>query len=46
MLDILNAIDGYMYYPILIIVMALAGLFFTFRTKFVQLRLLGEGFGS
>ena len=43
MLDFLNLIDGYMYYPILIIVMAAAGLFFTFRTKFVQLRLLGEG---
>ena len=43
MLDILNAIDGYMYYPVLIIVMAIAGLFFTFRTRFVQLRLLVEG---
>ena len=43
MLDFLNLIDGYMYYPILIIVMAVAGLFFTFRTRFVQLRLLAEG---
>jgi len=43
MLDFLNAVDGYLYYPILIIIMAVAGLFFTFRTKFVQLRLLGEG---
>ena len=30
-----------MYYPILIIVLAAAGLFFSFRTKFVQLRLFG-----
>ena len=43
MLDILNAIDGYMYYPVLIVVMAIAGIFFTFRTRFVQLRLLVEG---
>ncbi len=34
-------IDDVMYYPILIIVLAAAGLFFTFRTKFVQLRLFG-----
>lgn len=42
LLKILTAIDDVMYYPILIIVMAAAGLFFTFRTRFVQLRLLPE----
>lgn len=36
-----GAVDEVMYYPILIIVPALAGLFFSFRTKFVQLRLFG-----
>ena len=41
-LDALNAIDGILYYPVLIIILTAAGLFFTFRTKFVQLRLLGE----
>ena len=42
MLDILTKIDDVMYYPILIIVMGVAGLYFTFRTRFVQLRLLKE----
>ena len=42
MLKILTTIDDIMYYPVLIIVMAAAGLYFTFRTRFVQLRLLGE----
>ena len=36
-----QSIDDVMYYPILIIVLAAAGLFFTFRTKAVQLRLFG-----
>lgn len=45
MLDIvtiLTQIDDIMYYPILIIVMAMAGLYFTFKTKGVQIRLFGE----
>ena len=42
MLNILTRIDDIMYYPILIIVMAVAGLYFTFRTGFVQLRLFPE----
>ena len=45
MLDIftiLNQIDSIMYYPILIIVMALAGLYFTIKTRGVQIRLFGE----
>ena len=36
-----NSVDDVMYYPILIVVLAAAGLFFTFRTRFVQLRLFG-----
>ncbi len=36
-----NSVDDVMYYPILIIVLAVAGLYFTFRTRFVQLRLFG-----
>ncbi len=39
--NFLNGIDDVMYYPILIIVLTAAGLFFTFRTRFVQIRLLG-----
>lgn len=41
-LDILTKIDDVMYYPILIIVMGVAGLYFTFRTRFVQIRLFKE----
>lgn len=37
-----EAIDTYMYYPVLIIILALGGLYFTFRTQFVQIRLFGE----
>ena len=40
--DVLNRIDDVMYYPVLIIVLAAAGLYFSFRTRFVQLRLFGE----
>ncbi len=39
--NFLNTVDDIMYYPVLIIVLAVAGLYFTFRTRFVQLRLLG-----
>ena len=46
MLDILTylllLIDDFMYFPVLIIVMMLSGLYFTFRTKGVQIRLLPE----
>lgn len=37
-----NSVDGFMYYPLLIIVLAAAGLFFSFRTRFAQVRLFGE----
>ena len=39
---ILGTIDDVMYYPILIIVMAAAGLYFTFKTRGVQIRLFKE----
>jgi AGCS family alanine or glycine:cation symporter len=39
---ILDKIDSVMYYPILIIVMTIAGLYFTIRTKGVQVRLFPE----
>ena len=45
MLDIvfiLNTIDDFMYFPLLIIVMAAAGLYFTARTRGVQIRMLFE----
>ena len=41
-IKLLNQIDGVMYYPVLIIILAAAGLYFSFRTRFVQLRLLRE----
>jgi len=40
--ETLSKIDDVMYYPILIIVMTIAGIYFTIRTKGVQLRLFGE----
>ncbi len=40
--DFLSGVDDVMYYPILIIVLSLAGLYFTFRTRGVQIRLFGE----
>lgn len=41
-LNILNQLDSILYYPILIIVLTLAGIYFSIRTRFVQIRLLGE----
>ena len=41
-LNVLNSIDSVMYYPILIIVMAVAGCYFTVLTKGVQIRLFKE----
>ena len=40
--DFLNKIDDVMYYPVLIIVLAAAGLYFSFRTRFAQIRLFGD----
>lgn len=39
---ILTEIDNVMYFPILIIVMAIAGLYFTIQTKGVQIRLFRD----
>ena len=39
---ILNQIDNILYYPILIIVLVIGGLYFTIRTKGVQIRLFHE----
>lgn len=36
--EILGMLDSYMYYPILIVILALGGLYFSFRTRFVQIR--------
>lgn len=36
-----ESIDTFMYFPVLVIVLAAAGLFFTIRTRAVQLRLFG-----
>lgn len=35
---LLNYLDDVLYYPILIIVLLVAGIFFSFKTKFVQIR--------
>jgi len=40
--EFLDKIDSVMYYPILIIVMSLAGLYFTALTRGVQIRLFPE----
>ena len=40
-----NSVDGFMYYPVLIIVLAAAGLF-SFRTRFAQVRLSGRPLDS
>ncbi|MBQ3401905.1 MAG: alanine:cation symporter family protein [Synergistaceae bacterium] len=41
-LNFLDALDSFLYYPVLIVVLIAAGLYFSFRTKFVQLRLCVE----
>ena len=41
-MDLLNKTDDVMYYPVLIIILASAGLYFSFRTGFVQLRMFKE----
>lgn len=42
--NVIGTINGYLYYPILIILLLAAGLFFTIKTKFVQISQLGETF--
>jgi AGCS family alanine or glycine:cation symporter len=41
-LDFLNKTDDFLYFPVLIIIMTIAGLYFSFRTGFVQIRLFKE----
>lgn len=42
MLEFLDYLDGILYYPILVIVLVAAGLYFTFRTGLVQFRMFAE----
>lgn len=41
-INFLNAVDDFLYYPVLIIVLTAAGVYFSFRTKFAQIRLAFE----
>ncbi|WP_347490837.1 alanine/glycine:cation symporter family protein [Ruminococcus sp. FC2018] len=41
-MSLLNKIDDFMYYPVLIVVLGAAGLYFSVRTGFVQLRMFKE----
>ena len=41
-MELLLTINGYLYYPILIIVLLGAGLYFTVRTGFIQISMFGE----
>lgn len=43
MVEILDAIDSVLYYPILLVVMAAAGLYFSLRMGFVQIHRLPRG---
>ncbi|MBQ3654350.1 MAG: alanine:cation symporter family protein [Synergistaceae bacterium] len=38
-INFLNALDDFLYYPVLIVVLTGAGLYFSFRSKFAQVRL-------
>lgn len=42
MTSMIGALSGILYYPVLIIVLIAAGLYFTFRTRFLQARMLKE----
>ena len=42
MMAFLDYLDGVLYYPILVVVLVAAGLYFSFKTKFVQIRWFGE----
>ncbi|MDD6352054.1 MAG: alanine/glycine:cation symporter family protein [Lachnospiraceae bacterium] len=42
MTQILSAIDTYLYFPVLVILLAAAGIYFTIRTRGVQVRMYGE----
>ena len=38
-INFLNTLDDFLYYPVLIVVLTAAGLYFSFRSKFAQIRL-------
>lgn len=42
MMTLISQLNNVLYYPILIVVLIAAGLYFSFRTNFVQIRLFGE----
>ena len=42
MMEFLDAVDSILYYPILLVVMGAAGLYFSIRMGFVQVRWLPE----
>ncbi|MDD5922506.1 MAG: alanine/glycine:cation symporter family protein [Eubacteriales bacterium] len=42
LINVLDQIDGILYYPILMVILIAFGLYFSFRTRFVQLRLFPE----
>ena len=42
MMPILDYLDGILYYPILVVVLTAAGLYFTCRTGLVQFRMFWE----
>ena len=39
-LAFLDAVDGFLYYPVLIVVLIAGGLYFSFKSKFAQVRLV------
>ena len=39
LLSFLDALDGFLYYPVLVVVLTAGGLYFSLRSKFAQLRL-------
>ena len=41
-MNVLDTLDNVLYYPILMVLLGVAGLYFSFRTRFVQIRLLKE----
>ncbi len=40
--ELLTKIDDFMYYPLLLVLLAAAGIYFSLRTKFIQVRLFPE----
>lgn len=45
MVDFLNRVDSFLYYPILLVVLVVGGFYFSLRTGFVQIRLFKEACG-